>query len=46
MYENNSYNYGNDFYDEYTNSKLKESSKVFSRIFLAVFFNFEFVYSS
>ncbi len=38
MYENNSYNYGNDFYDEYTNSKLKESSKVFSRIFLAVFF--------
>ncbi len=38
MYENNGYSYSQDFYEEYTNSKLKEARKVFSRIFLGLFF--------
>ena len=38
MYENNGFNYNQDFYEEYTSSKIKEARSVFSRIFLAIFF--------
>ena len=38
MYENNGFDYGQDFYESYTNSKLKEARSAFSRIFLALFF--------
>ena len=38
MYENNGFNYNQDFYEEYTSSKIKEARRVFSRIFLALLF--------